>query len=473
MADKTISQLTSASTLSGAALFEIEQGNGSYKVSLDKIRRPTTQRLTDTGEPTGIIDRTQSVITFSDATSAFSISGVGGQSYGFYSQGNKVTKDGSVESVQIDGTEGLYFFYFDHPNGLLSTTKDFDVYLILEKTILGIVYWDATNKKSIYFGEERHGITMDGKTHLYLHQTRGAVYESGLGLTNINTDGSGDVVADVSVGVATGKIWDEDINLTLSALPCGSNWPVYYREGTGNWRLDDDRPFPVKNATTGNLRLAYNLNSGGNWSQNEIINNDFVLAHIFGTNDPNRPIIAIQGQNEYSTIGNARTAAATELRTLLTENLPFAEFVPIGTVIYQTSSGYTNIPKARIISTDDGSDYEDFRGITGSPVGGQQVNEHSNLSGLDDDDHIQYLLGFTGNETLASGSPSASVTFASAESDTDYRVHVSLLNTVDVNPTVYSHIITSKTTSGFTVRFSSSIDSNNYSMDWTISRRIE
>lgn len=70
------------------------------------------------------------------------------------------------------------------------------------------------------------------------------------------------------------------------------------------------------------------------------------------------------------------------------------ESVPIATVIYQTRTNYTNAVKSRIISTDEGFDYIDWRQVrfVAGGSGGATVADHGALAGLGDDDHAQYLL---------------------------------------------------------------------------------
>ena len=70
--------------------------------------------------------------------------------------------------------------------------------------------------------------------------------------------------------------------------------------------------------------------------------------------------------------------------------MPFAEFTAIATVIYQTSDSYTNDPKARVIPTEEGADYTDWRGVQGQSRGSVAISDHGNLTGLGDDDHEQY-----------------------------------------------------------------------------------
>ena len=84
-----------------------------------------------------------------------------------------------------------------------------------------------------------------------------------------------------------------------------------------------------------------------------------------------------------------------------------AEFVPVATLIYQTSSSYGNTPKARLVSNDEGSAWTDWRESGLTPVAGSST-DHGSLSGLGNDDHLQYarltgLRPFNGNQEFQSG----------------------------------------------------------------------
>jgi len=68
---------------------------------------------------------------------------------------------------------------------------------------------------------------------------------------------------------------------------------------------------------------------------------------------------SVQGIEEYNSKSDARAGAETELQTL--SGLPFAEFTPLGSVIFETRNSYTNAVKGRVVSTDTGAPYEDKR----------------------------------------------------------------------------------------------------------------
>ena len=51
--------------------------------------------------------------------------------------------------------------------------------------------------------------------------------------------------------------------------------------------------------------------------------------------------MAIQGQANYGNANQARLGAVTEIANLITNGLPMAEGIALGTVIYKTNSGYS------------------------------------------------------------------------------------------------------------------------------------
>lgn len=73
----------------------------------------------------------------------------------------------------------------------------------------------------------------------------------------------------------------------------------------------------------------------------------------------------------------------------------------------------------------------------------------------------------TASEELESGNDEINVTFDEPFADSNYVINITMINTTDSNPSIYSFIVTAKSTTGFTVKFSDTIDSTNYLIDWT------
>lgn len=343
-----------------------------------------------TGEPTGFPMDTQDTSTLMVSGNTISIT-PSGTSFYYYIKGTKYTSTG--DTLTITPTEGIHYYYCDNTSNLRETlifTKD----LFYEYAYTAVLYWDSTNSRVIYFADERHGYIMDAETHSYLHQAFGTQYVSGLAISTVNpVDSSGDLDGDAQIYIENGRIRDEDILINIinndpQTLSPILSIPVYYREGTTNWRRQDETLFPIITGGTG--RMAYNSISGGIWGQTMIDNNDFGNTHIFATNDIYNPIVAIQGQASYQSLASVRIGANDEINNLVTGGLTFQEFTPIATIIFETSNNHDNTVKSKIVSTDEGTDYIDWRGTKISP--GSSVSSHSSLSDLSSDDHLQYAL---------------------------------------------------------------------------------
>lgn len=397
MANKTISQLVSGSTpLSGSELIEIEQNGQSRKVPVRSIDHDVLKNAPDldidgisedSRSPSGLVDVTESTISFVKGTRTFSISPAS-SSFSFYIKGRKFTKT-TTQSVQISDDEGTHFIFFNADGDLVSSTT-FAAVVVTDLAIVTMIYWDKDNQEDIYYSDERHGLVMDGVTHAYLHFCFGTAYQSGLDLANVNSDASGSLDTSAQFSVSAGIIWDEDFMVNTLPLDVGDNWPVYYKIGpNGYWRMNNSTTFPV--ITSGSGRLAYNNFNGTSWKLTEITDRNFVLCHVFATNDVSRFVIAVVGQNEYGTLVEASQAALDEIVDLTTAGMPFVEFTPVASFIFQTQNSFSNTPKAIVRANSNGDDYVDFRGLKGGPAARNAITNHGGLAGLSNDDHLQYM----------------------------------------------------------------------------------
>jgi hypothetical protein len=307
----------------------------------------------------GFLDASQVTLGIDDLSRTLTVTPVGA-SFVVYVANQRFTKIG-VQSKSWPDSNGLHYFYFDEA-GTLQVIQTFDPYLITKYAFVSVVYWDQANQKHIYWANERHGIYMGTSTHRYLHNTRGAQWDNGLSLTGFTVDGGGGSNTHAQFTSLGGVIWDEDIRFSL---PAQSQIPVLYKTGAGLWKRKTPDAYPVIYAGSvpgyAGTRLPYNLNSGGTWSLAQVDTNKFVLVHVFATNDIEYPVVAIQGVSQYNSKADARNGAVIELQSL--SDMPFAEFAPLGSVIFETRDAYANTPKARIVSTVDGANYEDKRGI--------------------------------------------------------------------------------------------------------------
>jgi hypothetical protein len=330
----------------------------------------------DTNEPNGFV--TASDATMSLVGRVFTIQPAVTR-YVVYSGGNRFVKEAAMTTT-IAASEGLHYIYFD-TDGTLKSTQTFSTDLITKYAIVTIIYWDNSNNVALWRAEERHGMVMDGSTHLTLHNALGSVWGNGLALNNLLVDGNGSLNTHAQIGVDNGSIYDEDVQFTITdgspqdISPIGQI-PVYYRTGAspGVWRKKTATNYPVIHSGSvggyGGTRLAWNQLNAGTWQLTEATDTNYVLAHIFATTNITEPIVSICGQGVYNSAVSARSNAATEINNLVLSGLPGSEFRPIATLIFQTATAYVNTPKARIVSYAVGVSYVDWRLVNYKPGGG-------------------------------------------------------------------------------------------------------
>lgn len=357
---------------------------------------------TKTLTPHGFVNRTDSTLTY-DSTSNTIILAPVFSSFDVYVRGVKFTYT-TPQIVSIPLTSGLYGIVVDQSGVMQIFLGISQTNFILNNASVALAYWNNNLGELIAFADERHGVGMSGPVHYYLHRTFRTRWLAGLSLGNMTPDQAGDFDSHAQLSVANGEFADEDLTFEVTnnfpqPLNPVAYIPMFYKSGaSGIWNRDTATSFPVKQYPAG--RLAYNQFTGGSWTQTEVPDDGFVLTHIYAFNDYLGKIIAIQGQAVYTNISDARIGAETEISSISLSGLPLAELLPIASVIYQTSSSFTNSIKAAIRSTDTGSNYVDWRFTPVISIGNSNV--HGMLAGLNQDDHQQYILvngsrGFTGN----------------------------------------------------------------------------
>jgi len=165
--------------------------------NLDQSSSNTSSVFADMKEPTGFVNRTDSEISFDNVTRIFTIQPTG-INYSIYHLGVRTIIDTPL-NITIPDTSGNYYIYISNSGNLIYTTT-FDLALISEYAYCAYIYWDDVDNKAVIFGDERHGITMDGTTHAYLHTTRGTQLVSGAAIGYTLGTGALDADAQISLG---------------------------------------------------------------------------------------------------------------------------------------------------------------------------------------------------------------------------------------------------------------------------------
>ncbi len=71
-----------------------------------------------------------------------------------------------------------------------------------------------------------------------------------------------------------------------------------------------------------------------------------------------------------------------------------------------------------------------------------------------------------GFQVIPAGATSISIGFELPFSNMDYSILVTMENIVDLPASIYSYIITGRSSTGFTVSFSGEMESKNYKLNW-------
>ncbi len=282
--------------------------------------------------------------------------------------------------------------------------------------IAGRIYYntDQGAAKALTF-EERHSQQLSAKMHENFHETVGAklvVTPLGCAMANYVLQDSSDD-ASVEFSIASGEMYDEDIEKAIAALASGT-YTIAYRAGTDasnrmDW--DDAAASPYK---VGGTYLNYNQLTGGSWQQTELSQNNRVNMFVFAwpRNDIDRQIVLIQGQKVHSNTSDAQTEEPGDL------SLPanFApENVPLFRVTFRCRSNYSGTTgNCRIEAI------TDFRGtLTGASVVSGSTVDHQTLA----------------NRSATGAHPAAAIetdttNFTGILSDTDIDVQTAL-DTID------------------------------------------
>ena len=341
--------------------------------------------ISATHEPIGHEERTDSNISFNNATRTFTITPAN-TLYKVWVEGVRYDIS-EARTVTVPNTTGLYYIYYSNTGTLAYQTDFFDW---PHQAPTAYVYWNADNQTAPFVADERHGVTLDWQTHEYLHRTRGAAIANGFNVGNYVLNGNGSSNTHMQLDIASGTFFDEDLQVDIVSTntPVANTWeqdlagpariPMFYLSGNA-WKIDSPTDFPIKKGT---VLPQYNSYNGSSWTTTDIDNNKFGVTFIIATNNINYPVIGIIGQSSHANQGDAE---ALQFSDLTLTGFPVVEMRPLYKVVYGCKTSYTNYPKSRIVSL------WDLRSFTSIVQAAATTADHGLLTGLSDDDHPQYL----------------------------------------------------------------------------------
>ena len=257
-----------------------------------------------------------------------------------------------TKTIEIPDEEGLFCIYFDkEPDPgtaqVLTLKKNPSSKEIAEitetKILISFIYWNATDKAALHFGDDRHGSEWNPQIHQYLHSAFGARRKSGLQFSGFSLNGDGSDNAHAKFSIIGGVMLHDDFELTIPSS--SDSIPVLYRFGELPRYLANSGYAFAKGAS----RVYYNF---GMINLAQAASGNYVLYHIFATNEflnTSRKIISVMGISEFTSLADAYKGAEPELDQIVTY-MPQQGRCYLGSIILQTSDDYTNGEKARIVA---------------------------------------------------------------------------------------------------------------------------
>lgn len=264
----------------------------------------------------GFLNLSETTISF-DGIDTFTLAPTG-TAWSYYRSGVKYTITGSKQLVvaapMVDGQK--YFIFIDSADGTLSASTSAWT-LRDSKVPVAIISWNNSLSPKFILQEERHTVRMPRRVHLNLHSTQGTRLTAGAIPSGLTISSTAD--SSRTFGLTAATIFDEDIELTVSALtdPNGVGSPYYtvYRTSTSAWSWRaSDLPFLYDSLGGGDYSYIKYDNGGtltvaGN---NQYVNTYLVITNavsnaesVAGTSTAALRYVMVPGRTAYTTAANA------------------------------------------------------------------------------------------------------------------------------------------------------------------------
>ena len=288
----------------------------------------------------GVGNRDSLSLSYDPATRKITITGAAE----IWIAGVKTTLSNPYVFGAHDNTTGGYFFYFDENGDEAVGSTAWD---LTKHAPIAYVFYSASLADGIAF-YELHSATRDPMLHRNLHATVGtkaASSESSWVASGyvLNSDAN----ADKTLAIASGTVWDEDINRTATAVADGGPYFILYRSGaSGTWTWTDTATFPFLDDGT---NLYYNENTGATWQLTALNAGtaEYMNMWVFATTalESVHQIFFIVGQVKHAT---EAAAFAASLADISWGNVPFQEIAPLYQITFRRSPSNSNQGKADI-----------------------------------------------------------------------------------------------------------------------------
>ncbi len=246
--------------------------------------------------------------------------------FSYWYQANLVEVTG-IKTLQLpDDANANYVEY--NSSGNMAVVTDAQT-AIVSGTLITLLLANTTSGNIVWFADERHGVVMDGQTHLNMHMTDKFKWvPPGCDIEGLANNGT------TFTKVTSGRGGDEDIPMSLAE---STTAPYMWVDANGQWEIGgaDDN----KLAHFVDSKVVYNPLTAGNGALTEI-NNDYVVMTMMLSNNKIHPLVKMIGQVLYANRSAARDHMESALFEIDENGLPTHEIVPIGGwIIHSEATG--------------------------------------------------------------------------------------------------------------------------------------
>ena len=264
------------------------------------------------------------------------------------------------KTVSLVSGAGLYWIYFSDDAGTLSASTTFPgVTASSGYVLIAGIYWNGTNLGLVH--DERHGYDRDTAWHTWAHQTVGTRYGSGLDLTGSTPSGTG---ASASLQMLAGSIYDEDINMAISASASwngGANkYRYFYQTGASTYAFVNTLDTPPFYRGANNRPNVVNT-TGYALTELPSAATRYVNAFVYATNDVYSPIYIFTETLAAADVTAGGYTSTAIARAVAWPNLSGFGLAPEMKPIYRMVIRADGAMQAFVASSDD------YRSVTSLP----------------------------------------------------------------------------------------------------------
>lgn len=284
----------------------------------------------------------------------------------------------TMQSNTYSNFDGANYYFFNE--GSLKRYGSISGDYIQKQAFVALTYGNEATANVVVFGDERHGITMDGATHYYLHTTTGTRYRSGLGVTGVSAN------ANTYIATSSGIIYDEDIIINIPEQTT-NKW--IYLDGSLWKTLPESNTFAY---TVGGIAKYNEQVSPGVYQLTNIPAGNYAVMYFVATNCSLHRTMRVMGQRVFTDLSAARESAQSEPRDTSLLGLPASEFLYVGAVIVDRNGSVQTL--------ENGSVYVDLRLVNISAG----TNSSSAVQGIASDIYYDTnQTGISANTNVQSG----------------------------------------------------------------------